>query len=143
MASGELEVVTETELWQRLGLVEGQQSVRRLYTPAMLADLLKVPVAVIRRWHRRGLIVPAREVRRLPYFDFQEVATARRLAELLAAGVSPAAIERKLAAWRKWSRASSGRWPNCRSSSKASICCLRQGDGLVDPQGQLRFDFGA
>ncbi len=98
VASGELEVVTETELWQRLGLVEGQQSVRRLYTPAMLADLLKVPVAVIRRWHRHGLIVPAREVRRLPYFDFQEAATARRLAELLAAGVSPAAIERKLEA---------------------------------------------
>ncbi len=52
-------------------------------------SLLGVPVAVIRRWHRRGLIVPVREVRRLPYFDFQEVAAARRLAELLAAGVSP------------------------------------------------------
>ena len=46
VASGELEVVTETELWQRLGLVEGEQNVRRLYTPAMLADLLKV-------WSRR------------------------------------------------------------------------------------------
>ncbi|MBU4399863.1 MAG: O-linked GlcNAc transferase, partial [Planctomycetes bacterium] len=57
---GAVEVITETQLWQRLGLVDAQQDVHRLYTPAMLADLLKVPVAVIRRWHRRGLIVPAR-----------------------------------------------------------------------------------
>ena len=64
----------------------------------MLADLLQVPVAVIRRWHRRGLIVPARQVRRLPYFDFQEVATARRLAELLSAGQRP--------------RPSNGNWPS-------------------------------
>ena len=93
---GSVEVVSESQFWQRLGLVESQADIHRLYTPAMLADMLRVPVAVIRRWHRRGLIVPAREVRRLPYFDFQEVAAARRLAELLAAGVSPRAIEKKL-----------------------------------------------
>ena len=94
---GQLEVITETELWQRLGLVEPELAARRLYTPAMLADLLGVSVRVIRRWHRRGLIIPVRTVHQLPYFDFQEVATARRLAELLASGASPAAIERKLA----------------------------------------------
>ena len=92
-------VITETQLWQRLGLVEAEQHVHRLYTPAMLAELLQVPVAIVRRWHRRGLIVPRREVRKLPYFDFQEVATARQLAELLAAGMSPQAIEKKLAGW--------------------------------------------
>ena len=80
----------------------------------MLADLLDVPVAVIRRWQRRGLIVPVREVRRLPYFDFQEVATARRLAELLAAGVSPRAIERKLESWPAICPAWPGRWPSFR-----------------------------
>ena len=52
--AGSVSVLTETQLWQRLGLVESQQNVHRLYTPAMLADLLHVPVAVIRRWHRRG-----------------------------------------------------------------------------------------
>ncbi|MDZ7618413.1 MAG: MerR family transcriptional regulator, partial [Patescibacteria group bacterium] len=95
--SGSMEVLSETMLWQRLGLVDREHDIQRLYTPAMLADLLGIPVAVVRRWHRRGLIHPVREVRRLPYFDFQEVATARRLAELLAAGASPAAVERKLA----------------------------------------------
>ena len=36
--AGAIEVITETQLWQRLGLVEAQQDVHRLYTPAMLAE---------------------------------------------------------------------------------------------------------
>ncbi|HTU26353.1 MAG TPA: MerR family transcriptional regulator [Pirellulales bacterium] len=143
VTSGELEVVTETELWQRLGLVDSQPSVRRLYTPAMLAELLKVPVAAIRRWHRRGLIHAAREVRRLAYFDFQEVATARRLAELLAAGVSPAAIERKLAALAQSVPGVQRPLAQLSVIVEGKQLLLRQGAGLVDPQGQLRFDFGA
>ena len=94
---GTLQFIRETELWQRLELVDLEQNVHRLYTPAMLAELLGVPVLVIRRWHRRGLILPAKEVHRLPYFDFCEVATARRLAELLAAGCSAKSIEKQLA----------------------------------------------
>jgi DNA-binding transcriptional MerR regulator len=140
---GAIEVITETQLWQRLGLVDAEHDVHRLYTPAMLADLLGVPVAVIRRWHRRGLIVPAREVRRLPYFDFQEVATARRLAELLAAGVSPRALEKQL-------QSLAGYLPGvARPLAQLSVIVqgkeilLRQGDGLIEPGGQRRFDFGA
>ena len=96
VAEGQCEIITETQFWERLGLLTEDQSVRRLYTPAMLAELLDISVAVIRRWHRRGLIVPVREIHRLPYFDFQEVSTARHLAELLEAGASPAEIERRL-----------------------------------------------
>lgn len=141
--AGEIEVITETQLWQRLGLVDSQHDIHRLYTPAMLADLLRLPVAVIRRWHRRGLIVPVREVRRLPYFDFQEVATARRLAELLAGGASPRAMEKQLAAFARY-------LPNvARPLAQLSVIVqgkeilLRQGDGLIEPGGQLRFDFDA
>jgi tetratricopeptide (TPR) repeat protein len=141
--AGAIEVIAETQLWQRLGLVDSQHDIQRLYTPAMLADLLRVPVAVIRRWHRRGLIVPVREVRRLPYFDFQEVATARRLAELLAAGASPRTMEKQLAAFAR-------HLPNvARPLAQLSVIVqgkeilLRQGDGLLEPGGQLRFDFDA
>lgn len=97
---------------------------------------------MIRRWQRRGWIVPVREVRRLPYFDFQEVATARRLTELLASGMSPGAIAKKLAALERY-------LPNIkRPLAQLSIIVegkhllLRQGAGLVEPGGQLRFDFG-
>jgi len=140
---GKIELVGETELWQRLGLVDSDPRVQQFYTPAMLAELLGVPVAVVRRWHRRGLIRPVREVHRLAYFDFREVATARRLAELLAAGMSPRAIERKLETLR-------GLLPGIeRPLAQLSVIIegkqilLRQGDGLVEPGGQLRFDFDA
>ena len=79
-SSGQIEIIAESELWQRLGLVEPQHHVKQLYTPAMLADLLKVSISTVRRWHRLGLIKPAQVVHRLPYFDFQEVQTARQMA---------------------------------------------------------------
>lgn len=140
---GSLAVIPETELWQRLELVEADRDVRRLYTPAMLAELLGVPVAVIRRWHRRGLIVPVREVRRLAYFDFREVATARRLAELLAAGTSPRAIEKKLEALARYLPGVARPLAQLSVIIEGKEILLRQGDGLIEPGGQLRFDFEA
>ncbi len=138
---GQIEVIGETVLWQRLGLVEAEQHIHRLYTPAMLAELLQVPVAVVRRWHRRGLIVPTREVRRLPYFDFQEVATARRLAELLAAGMSPQAIEKKLAELARYLPSVQRPLAQLSVIVEGKQLLLRQGDGLIAPGGQRWFDF--
>lgn len=143
--SGALRIITETQLWRELGLLNDDaadaSAVRRLYTPAMLADLLDVPLAVIRRWHRRGLIVPAHVVRRLPYFDFQEITTARRLAELVAAGVSPAAIEQKLAWLARFVPGASRPLAQLSVLVEGRQLLLRQGDGLIEPGGQLRFDF--
>ena len=93
---GTVDVLTETEFWQALGLVDQDHGARRLYTPAMLAELLRVPIKTIRRWHRRGLIKPTRRVHKLPYFDFQEVASARKIAELVSSGASQTVIEAKL-----------------------------------------------
>lgn len=141
--AGKLEIISETQLWERLGLVEAEHDVRRLYTPAMLADLLGVSVAVIRRWHRKGLIVPAREVRKLPYFDFQEIATARRLAELLAAGWTPQAIEKKLGELLRFLPHIQRPLAQLSVIVEGKQLLLRQGDGLLEPGGQLRFDFEA
>lgn len=140
---GTLEVIPETQLWQRLGLVEPAEGVQPLYTPAMLAELLGVSVAVIRRWHRRGLIIPAREVRRLPYFDFQEVAAARRLAQLLSAGVAPRDLEKKLAALARLLPGVQRPLAQLSVIIHGKEILLRQGDGLIEPGGQLRFDFEA
>lgn len=138
---GRLEIVPEAELWQRLGLVDAEKSVRQYYTPAMLAQLLGVSVRVIRRWHRLGLITPVRTLYKLPYFDFREVATARRLAQWVASGASPTAIERRLVELLEV-------FPNLqRPLDQLSVLVegkqilLRQGDGLIEPGGQLRFDF--
>ncbi len=138
---GDVQVLTETQLWQRLGLVDDSHHVHRLYTPAMLADLLGVKVEVIRRWHRRGLIVPSREVQRLPYFDFQEVATARRLAELLAAGVSPQAIERQLADLKRMLPEIARPLTQLSVIVQGKQLLLRQGEGLLTTGGQRLLDF--
>ncbi len=132
--AGAVEIIGESKFWQRLGLVDGEEQVRRLYTPAMLADLVGVPVAVVRRWHRRGLIKPMREVRRLPYFDFQEVATARRLAELLATGMSPASIERRLAELARYMPGVERPLAQLSVIARGGRLLLRQGDGLVAPE---------
>lgn len=134
--------IAETELWESLGFIESEAEIGRLYTPAMLAELLDVPVSTIRRWHRRGLIKPVRQVKKLPYFDFEEVASARRIARLIAAGRSPQTIEAQL------SRLAKAEDESQRSLSQLSVIVegkdllLRQGDGLIEPGGQqvLPFD---
>lgn len=135
-----IQVVSETEFRHSL---DDAASPQRLYTPAMLADLLGVPIAVIRRWHRRGLIHPIREVRRLPYFDFQEIATARNLANMLAAGASPQAIEKQLGSLRRWLPGVDRPLAQLSVIVAGRDLLLRQGEGLLDPGGQYRFDFDA
>ncbi len=140
-ATGELEIINETDLWHRLGFVDVEQNVQKLYTPAMLADLLGVRVSIIRRWHRRGLIVPVREVHRLPYFDFQEVSTARQMARLLDAGATPSAIESKLAELARFVPDVARPLAQLSVIVEGRQLLLRQGEGLIEPNGQRRFDF--
>ncbi|MGI9430485.1 MAG: tetratricopeptide repeat protein [Bythopirellula sp.] len=145
VAEGCTQLLRESEFWERLGLVDEDspdaRSVQRLYTPAMLAELLSVPVAAIRRWHRNGSLVECRRVRRLPYFDFAEVAVARHLAALLAAGCSLAVIDRKLRELHRSmpevARPLSD--PTIVVSGRQLI--LRRGDDLTEPGGQLLIDF--
>jgi len=92
-----IRIVQESDWLEMLGLDRRDDEVHRQYTPAMLSQLLDVPVGVIRSWERAGLIRPVRRVFRLPYFNFQEVAGARRLAEMIADGVSKAEIQAGLA----------------------------------------------
>ncbi len=141
VSEGRAALLRESELWHRLGMVDDGHGVKRLYTPAMLADLLGVPVAAVRRWHRFGVLVACRSVRRLPYFDFAEVAVARHLATLLKAGCSLRVIERKLGELSR-SLPNEAR-PLCNSAVVVSgrQLFLRRGDDLAEPHGQLLIDF--
>jgi len=141
--NGTAELIEETELWRRLGLVDHSQNVSQLYTPAMLADLLKVPVRNIRRWQRLGLIHPVRVVHRLPYFDFEEVHNARQIASWLAAGASLHSIQKQVLELSRRNASSD------RSLAQLSIIVegrqllLRKEEGLIEPTGQMRIDFDA
>ena len=142
LAAGTLEIIGETELWARLGLIDTGDGVSRLHTPAMLAELLNVPVEAIRRWHRQRYLRESRQVRRLPYFDFREVAVARRLAELFHAGCSLRVIDRRMGEIER-------QFPKLdRPLAELSLVVqgrqllLRHGDDLSEPGGQLLIDFG-
>ena len=141
---GDVQILGEADFLGRLQQLDATEAPsRRLYTPAMLADLLGVSVATIRRWWRRGLIVPAKEVRRLPYFDFQEVATARRLVQLLASGMSPAVIQRQLADLARYAPHVQRPLAQLQVIVEGKRVLLRQGEGLIDRRGQWWIDFDA
>ena len=136
----DLEVLMEDELWQLLKSPESSVDLSRFYTPQMLAKLLEVPVATIRRWHRRGLITPVEQINKLPYFDFQEIATARRIARWIQNGQSPSAIERQLATI---AQASGDHRPLSQLSIivEGQKVLLKEGAGLATANGQLHFNF--
>ncbi|HYO25185.1 MAG TPA: MerR family transcriptional regulator [Lacipirellulaceae bacterium] len=115
----------------------------RLYTPAMLAELLSVPLAAVRRWHRRGALLATRDVQRLPYFDFQEVAVARRLAQLLRAGCSLRAIDRRLAELARLTPGVERPLADPGLIVEGRRLYLRRGDELSEPHGQMLLDFDA
>jgi tetratricopeptide (TPR) repeat protein len=143
IASGEVEIIGESALWARLGLVESGLGVERLYTPAMLAELVAAPIAAIRQWHRQGTIIAKREVQRLPYFDFEEVRIARKLAQLLAAGCSLGAVNRELRYLVRLLPESPRPLADPAVIVEGRRLYIRRGEGLAEPSGQLLIDFDA
>jgi tetratricopeptide (TPR) repeat protein len=138
-----IETIAESELWQRLGLVDEPAGVQRLYTPAMLAELLDVPVSAVRRWLRKGYLRATREVRRLPYFDFGEVQVARQLTALLKQGCSLAAIDRQAAELERLMPGVSRPLADPALVVEKGSIYLRRGNDLAEPTGQLLLDFNA
>jgi TPR repeat/MerR HTH family regulatory protein/Tetratricopeptide repeat len=143
IASGQVELIGESELWARMGLVESGQGIERLYTPAMLAELVHVPIAAIRQWRHSGAIIAKREVQRLPYFDFEEVRVARKLAQLLAAGGSLAAVNRKLKGLARLLPGVERPLADPAVVVEGRRLFVRRDEGLSEPTGQLLIDFDA
>jgi len=96
---GKLETFTEHEFFAFTETPENDAvSLRSLYTPAMLAELVKVGPNMIRLWERRGWLLMKTRVGKLPYFDQSETIVAGRLAKLHKNGVSIEGIVRRLEA---------------------------------------------
>ena len=95
-AGESIRIINESEWLSLIGLREPADSSHRTYTPAMLSSLLNITVGLIRRWERAGLINAVRRIHRLPYFDYEEVNSVRRLSELIDNGAKPDEIERSL-----------------------------------------------
>jgi len=141
-AGAELRLVSESDWLLLLGLTERREEIRQLHTPAMLSQLLDVSVHVIRGWERAGLIRPVKKVYRLPYFDFQEVTSARRLSQLLAAGVSRREIEESLSQLPAVQRGDQRPLEQLEILARHTHVVIRDEHGLLSPgTGQRVFDF--
>lgn len=143
VAEGKVEILHESELWGRLGLVDADHGVQRLYTAAMLAELVRAPVAAIRQWHRRGALSAKREVRRLAYFDFEEVRVARKLADLLDAGCTLSAVNRQLGALSRLLADVTRPLADPAVVVEGRRLVIRREEGFSEPSGQLLIDFDA
>lgn len=114
--------------------------VRRLYTAAMMGDVLGVPPAAVRHWIRSGLLEVARSVGSLEWFNFGQLVVGRHLARLLSGGLSLRDIDARLAAL-----APGGGRAAARAIERVVVDGRRlsiESDGqLLGPGGQLQFTF--
>lgn len=138
--SGEVSLLHETQLWELLAHRD-DSSVRQLYTPAMLAELLDVPVRTVRRWCRAGLLQPVKEVLNLPYFDYTELASARQLAKWGKEGATVQSIQRQLAALADLAPSCGRPLQHLAITAEGKQLLLRHGSTLVESSGQFRFSF--
>jgi tetratricopeptide (TPR) repeat protein len=111
-----------------------------LYTPAMLAEMLSVSVRQIRHWQRAGLLKPTATVMQIPHFGFEEIATARLLAQWKQKGASVHSIQRQLSLLRE----SLGVDVDLKSLPVVAVgkrLLLRHGETILEASGQLHFSF--
>lgn len=138
----EIRILQESEWLHLIGLNERRDEIQRSHTPAMLCRLLDLPVGLIRRWARIGLIKPVRRVCRLPYFDYREVTNAQRLARLLGEGVRPEVLERSLSQLNNTLVGSDRSLAQLNLLVQDKKVVMRDSYGVLNPQtGQRLLDF--
>lgn len=136
-----VEFAAEADFLEQLGLTEPAGALRGRHTICDLARILDVSPSRIRRWMRVGLVEPIESVHRLAYFDFHQVAFARRLCELLEGGTTLAAIREGLEQARAWLPTTHLPLPHLARLEHDGRILLRLNDALLDVRGQRYFDF--
>jgi tetratricopeptide (TPR) repeat protein len=137
-----IQILSESEWLKLLDVEPVERKNQQLYTPAMLCQLLNTSVHEIRRWERAGLIKPIKKVYRLPYFDFEEVASARRLCQLISAGVKAEQIAASLDRLHSFLPNVSRPVTQLEVLAKGTNgLVIRDESGLVEVSGQRLFDF--
>jgi tetratricopeptide (TPR) repeat protein len=138
-----IEIVDEEELLARLG-EQDDDELPRLYTIVQLGRILDIETAEIRSWIRADLIRPTKIVKRLCFFDFRQVASARRLQQLTRSGISPARIRRSLEQLTSWIPGAVPALAQLEVLENGGHVLVRLENGrLAETNGQLRLDFEA
>jgi tetratricopeptide (TPR) repeat protein len=135
-----VEFLSEERFFDRLGLAQQNHTIRALHTVADLTRILDVSAARIRKWLNVGLIHPVEKVHRLAFFDFRQVANAKRLQELIDDGVSLTEIREGLEQLRDWLGDTSVFDQLALFEHDGRLVCRLDGR-LVEPSGQRLLDF--
>jgi len=114
--------------------------VRRLYTPAMMADVLSVSVAAVRHWVRGGLLVPLKRAGSIEWFDFPQLVIGRQLVRLHSGGLSLRAIDARLRGLSPGGAAEAARMGE-RIVADGLRLSIRRGSELLGAGGQRQFAF--
>lgn len=117
-------------------------AISRLYTVAMMADLLGTGRATIRHWTRQGFLTPLKSAGAINWYDYAMLVAARDLVRILRAGLSLRELDRKL-------RLFTGGDPRQAARLAGQLVVdgrrlsLRRDAQLVAAGGQLQFGFYA
>lgn len=142
MIAGKTHILTETQLLERLFPGNrSQKELTDLFTPTMLAELLDVTTSTVRHWYHRGFLKPTRMVRKLPYFDLEEVFCAHRLAALVRNGASLDSIEEQRNALQQRYPDSEPILAHSDLVVSGTRLLMRTNTALLDIDGQMVLDF--
>ena len=117
-----------------------QPGVRRLYTAAMMADVLGVSPAAVRHWVRGRLLLPVRQAASVTWFDFPQLVVGRQLARLLAGGLSLREIDDKLSGLAAGDAPAAARVAE-RIVADGRRLSIRRDGRLLGSGGQMQFGF--
>ncbi|MDR0609807.1 MAG: tetratricopeptide repeat protein [Planctomycetaceae bacterium] len=163
--SGSLEIVSETFFWDQYGNSQKNDHLSKIsevskiskiskvskvseiskipplpktcYTPSMLAELTGVPISVIRQLQKQQLIVPVRQVHRLPYFDVESILPLKIVRNMFDAGLpTNTAIDRLRKIKRNFP---TGRQVDVQVNGRNVLLVTEQ--GLINQDGQCYFSF--
>jgi len=114
--------------------------VSRLYTVALMAELLGVSRATIRHWTRRGFLTPAKSSGAINWYDYAMLVVARDLARLLRTGLSLRELDSKLRRFAGGDPLQAAQLAG-RVVVDGRRLSLRQDKTLLAAGGQLQFGF--
>ena len=138
IGNGTTTLIHEQDLWSALGLVD-DPSQKQLYTPAMVASLIKTRVSAVRRWHRIGLLPSIKVAHKLPYFDFEQVQCAKQIAAWIAQGAGVTDLKKQLDEFGSRIANRSLIDLDIRIDGRRILLCDE--GKLIGSQGQLHLDF--
>jgi tetratricopeptide (TPR) repeat protein len=137
-----LQVLSEEEFLNRLGIGSQAQEIHRVYSTSQLCRLLRVSRGRLQSWVRMGLIQPTETSNGVSYFDFQQVTSARTLVSLAQFGVRPDKIRRSLEQLQGWLPEVGLPIAQLAVIERDGRVLVRLSEGqLAEPSGQGVFEF--